>query len=107
MPGNRLVRYSARCEFLSLDALSAEANMHPEIVKQFVQYGLLEPARSQGDQDQFDAQCIDRLKTIRRLRSDLGINLPGIAAVLDLLARIQKLQREQAELRRQLNSATS
>jgi DNA-binding transcriptional MerR regulator len=99
MPGNRLVRYSERCEFLSLDALSAEANLRPEIVMQFVQYGLLEPARSQDDLDQFDAQCVDRLQTIWRLRNDLGINLPGIAAILDLLARIKKLEREVADLR--------
>jgi DNA-binding transcriptional MerR regulator len=47
----------------------------------------------------FEAACVTRLRTIGRLRRDLGINLPGIAAVLELLDRVQSLQRELDTLR--------
>ena len=42
----------------------------------------------------------DPYPTFRRLREDLGINLPGVAAVMDLLERVEALQRELANLRR-------
>jgi hypothetical protein len=38
-----------------------------------------------------------------RLRRDLGINLEGIAAVLDMRERIESLQREVEYLRRRLS----
>ena len=38
---------------------------------------------------------------IERLRRDVGINLSGIAAILDLLDRLTALQRENERLRNQ------
>jgi MerR family transcriptional regulator/heat shock protein HspR len=35
-----------------------------------------------------------------RLRRDLGINLPGVAAVLDMRERIETLQKEVERLQR-------
>jgi DNA-binding transcriptional MerR regulator len=42
----------------------------------------------------FDAAAVPRLRTIRRLRENLGINVAGIAVVLDLLDKLAALQRE-------------
>jgi MerR family transcriptional regulator/heat shock protein HspR len=70
------------------------------LVERFVAYGLLEPIADEGRVVWFDLVAVRRLRTIRRLREDLGINLPGISVVLDLLGRIESLQHELAELRR-------
>ncbi len=42
----------------------------------------------------FEAPCVTRLRARRRLSCDLGINMLGITAVLDLLDRVQELQRQ-------------
>jgi DNA-binding transcriptional MerR regulator len=42
----------------------------------------------------FDAAAVPRLRTIRRLRENLGINVAGVAVILDLLEKLQALQRE-------------
>ena len=34
------------------------------------------------------------IKNIERLRNDLGVNLPGIGLILDLLERISQLEKE-------------
>jgi DNA-binding transcriptional MerR regulator len=46
---------------------------------------LIEPLQPKGAQLFFDASAVPRLRTIRRLRESLGINLAGVAVVLDLL----------------------
>jgi DNA-binding transcriptional MerR regulator len=71
-------------------------------VEQFVQFGLIEPLQPKGAQLFFDASAVPRLRTISRLRESLGINLAGVAVVLDLLDKFSALQRENKMLRSRL-----
>jgi DNA-binding transcriptional MerR regulator len=80
--------------YLTLDALAERADMHPALVERYVDCGLIEPSARDGVELLFDAAAVPRLCTIKRLRNNLGINLAGIAVVLDLLDRIKALQRE-------------
>ena len=87
-------------EQLTLENLAACAGVHPTLITYFVEYGLLKPSTRTGTQWLFDTACITRLRTIERLRRDLGANLPGIAVILDLLDRLTSLQREVEQWRR-------
>jgi chaperone modulatory protein CbpM len=82
--------HSAAEGHLTIAMLADEARLHPRFIEQLVDYGLLEPEREKL----FDRQALRRLRSICRLHDDLGINLAGIAVALDLLERIQSLQRE-------------
>jgi DNA-binding transcriptional MerR regulator len=79
---------------LTLDDLAACAGLHPDLVARFVDFGLVQPV--------FDASKVLRLRSIQRLRAELGINLEGVAVVLDLVERLQTLERENAWLRAKL-----
>ena len=95
-----IVIYAARREHLTLDALAARAGMHPGLVERFVECGLIEPIEWEGSKQLFSPSVVSRLVTIGRLRDSLGINLTGIAVVLDLLDQVEgKLKREN-EVRR-------
>lgn len=97
---DNLILHPMVLNLLSLESLAGVAEMPPDLIRLFVERGLIEPVQSEADsQVWFEASCVLRLRTIRRLRRDLGINLPGIAAVLDLLDRVQSLQREVEALR--------
>lgn len=87
---------------LTLDMLAAHAGVHPALVKQFVDLGLIEPVEWEGAKSVFDASAVPRLRTICRLRETLGINLAGVAVVLDLLDKFCALQRENETLRNRL-----
>ena len=110
MPGHQLILHPMLGQRLTLQALAAAADMHPRLVEQFVAYGLLEPvsAEEPGPAGRPAGRArpastparAPRLRKIRRLREDLGINLAGVAVALDLLERIEALQRELANLRR-------
>jgi MerR family transcriptional regulator, heat shock protein HspR len=84
---------------LTLDALAAHADMHPGLVQQFVELGLIEHIGSDGVSSVFDASAVPRLRMIRRLRESLGINLAGVAVILDLRDKFCALQRENETLR--------
>jgi DNA-binding transcriptional MerR regulator len=86
---------------LTLEMLAATAEIHPDLVEQFVAYGLLEPVEWAGPMLLFDAAAVLRLQTILRLRRDTGVNLAGIGMILDLLDRLRALERENQWLRAQ------
>jgi DNA-binding transcriptional MerR regulator len=85
---------------LNLHDLADAAGVHPELVEQFIEYGLLEPMASEAPDPLFAISAIERLRRIMRLRRDLGVNLPGVAVILDMRERMEQLQKELERLRR-------
>jgi MerR family transcriptional regulator, heat shock protein HspR len=86
-------------EQITLDTLAAKVDLHPTIVERFVDCGLLEPEEGGGAQMVFNVTCIARVRTIVRLRRDLGVNLAGIGVILDLLDRLAAAEQENTWLR--------
>jgi DNA-binding transcriptional MerR regulator len=85
---------------LTLDDLAHAAGMTPEIVDTFVRYRLVEPAPKITAYPLFPISCVDRLKRILRLRNDLGVNLAGVAVILEMTEHIEELKRELIVLRK-------
>ena len=83
-------------ESWTLERLAAWTGVPPERLQRYVEYGLIEPTPQAGSQPLFDAACLARLQRIERLRRDLGVNLAGMAVMLDLLERLTVLQHEVA-----------
>jgi DNA-binding transcriptional MerR regulator len=81
-------------EQLTLETLAASAGLHPALVERFVEFGLLEPVEWVVAQLLFDVAAVPRLRLIERLRCDIGVNLAGIAVILDMLDRLRALQHE-------------
>jgi MerR family transcriptional regulator/heat shock protein HspR len=72
-------------EWVELESLE----IHPDIVQQLVEWGIVE---IRGSHVHF-RQAV-RLQKLMRLRRKLGVNLPGAAIIVDLLERIETLQDE-------------
>jgi chaperone modulatory protein CbpM len=94
-----LVPRRTRRERLTLEAAAAQVGLHPVLIERFVEFGLIEPAERTGAELRLDPACLPRLMTIARLRSDLGVNLHGVAVILDLVDRLATLERELTWLR--------
>ena len=58
-----------------------------EWVLEIVEYGLLDPVEHVGEELAIAARLLDRLATIHRLNVTQGVNLPGVAIILELLER--------------------
>lgn len=99
MPRTDVVAVSNQEQVLTLEMLALRAGIHPAQVRQFVDLGLVQAIRRQDIVLLFEASMVPRLRAINRLRRDLGINLEGVAVVLDLLEKLRALQRENELLR--------
>jgi chaperone modulatory protein CbpM len=91
---NMLVLSQRNPQLLTLEELAHAAGLHPNLVESFVDFGLLEPVGRHGPRPLFDTAALLRVRAIQRLRHDLGINLPGIAVILDLTERLRTMQQE-------------
>lgn len=96
----RLHIHSAPREPLyNLETLARLAGTHPAHVSNYIRLGLLDPVAGEGHDERewrFDDSSLHTLRRIERLRSELGININGVAVVLELLRQIDDLQREMA-----------
>ena len=83
---------------ITLDELCRTCTVEVEEVITLVREGILDPAGGAlGEQGpghwRFHISSLRRVRTARRLQSDLGVNLPGAALALELLDRIAELER--------------
>ena len=95
-----LILWRTEHSLLTLTDLANVAGLHPELVEKFVDYGLIEPSPGTGSGPLFPADAVKRLRCIMRLRRDLGVNLAGVAVILEMRERVETLQRELELLRR-------
>ena len=76
---------------LSLDELAREAGVHPELVRRMARIGLIDPV-SPGS-DLWPSAAAARIARAVRLRRDLGLNYAGALLAMDLVERIDELER--------------
>ncbi len=60
-------------------------DMHPQTLRKYDKEGLVRPQRSQGSRRLYSDSDVERLRVIRRLADELGLNLNGVSLVLDLV----------------------
>ena len=72
--------------------------MHPQTLRSYEREGLITPARTEGNTRRYSRRDVDKLKFIRRLTQDEGLNLAGVKAVLQMGDRLQKAHKRIGEL---------
>ncbi len=78
--------------------------VHEQTLRYYERAGLVEPARSRGRIRLYSLTDIERVRQIRRLTDDLGVNLAGVDVILRLTDRIRELEDENELLRAGLRS---
>lgn len=76
--------------------------LHPQTVRLYERLGLISPMRVGNKNRLFSDADIERLRQIRRLTQDMGVNLAGVEIILDLLQKLEDLQAEVRDLRARL-----
>ena len=73
--------------------------MHPQTLRKYERLGLVQPSRTLGSMRLYSRDELERLKVIRRLVDDGGINLAGVQRLLsigEVVRRIRPLMRDEA-----------
>jgi MerR family transcriptional regulator, heat shock protein HspR len=76
------------------------AEMHPQTLRMYEARGLIEPKRSPKGTRLYSQTDVERLRRIQRMTVELGMNLAGVERVLELEAKIERMQRKVEALER-------
>ena len=79
------------------------SGLHPQTLRQYDRLGLVTPARTAGHNRMYSLRDIERLREVQRL-SETGINLEGIARILELEEEVRMLRERIDELTSDVNS---
>ena len=71
--------------------------VHPQTLRHYERIGLLCPQRSEGRIRLYSNKDIERAAQIRRLVTELGVNLAGVEVILNMTERMEQLQTEMEE----------
>ncbi|HLM37284.1 MAG TPA: helix-turn-helix transcriptional regulator [Gaiellaceae bacterium] len=79
--------------------------MHPQTLRVYEEKGLVRPRRTAGNTRLYSEADLERLRLIQRLTSELGLNLAGVEAVLELQAEVGRMQARMQRLEREMRDA--
>lgn len=72
-------------------------------LRYYERLGLVQPYRSQGNIRYYSEGDIGRLRHIKGLMSDLGINLAGVEVVMRMAERMAEMQRQIQEMETEID----
>ena len=67
--------------------------VNAELVEAMIDEGVIEPTRKRDDGWRFTLSTVKQTRIAVRLQRDLGVNLAGAALAIELLERLERLQR--------------
>jgi MerR family transcriptional regulator/heat shock protein HspR len=68
--------------------------VHAQTLRYYEKVGLIEPSRSMGRVRLYSNRDLERLRQVRTLMNDLGVNLAGVEVILRLTERITEMERQ-------------
>jgi MerR family transcriptional regulator/heat shock protein HspR len=77
-----------------ISAVAEMYDIHPQTLRLYEREGLLRPSRSEGNTRLYTDEDIERLEFILNLARDLGVNIAGIAIVLQMRERMEEMNRQ-------------
>ena len=76
--------------FISMAARMLD--MHPQTLRKYERLGLIQPTRTIGSMRLYSREELERLKMIKRLVDEGGINLAGVQRLLSIAEVVQRLR---------------
>src|SRR6476469_5612903 len=68
--------------------------IHPQTLRLYEREGLLKPSRTEGNTRLYTDEDLQRLEFILSLARDLGVNIAGMAIILQMRERMEEMQHQ-------------
>ena len=75
---------------------------HVQTLRYYERVGLIAPSRSHSNIRLYSEQDLQRIREVKRLMDDLGVNLAGAEVALKLMDRIEELEKQVVQLTEEL-----
>jgi MerR family transcriptional regulator/heat shock protein HspR len=79
-------------ELIFISVAARLLDMHPQTLRKYERLGLVRPARTIGSMRLYSAEEIERLRFIKRLVEDEGVNLAGVQRLLGVAEVMQRIR---------------
>ncbi len=80
--------------YFMISAVAEKYSIHPQTLRLYEREGLLKPSRTDGNTRLYSEEDLQQLETILSLTRDLGVNLAGVEIILNMRAKIERMQGE-------------
>jgi MerR family transcriptional regulator/heat shock protein HspR len=70
---------------------------HEQTLRQYERLGLVTPQRSKGNMRMYSRRDIERLRQIKSLTDDLGVNLAGVDVILNMREEMARMRYQYAQ----------
>jgi MerR family transcriptional regulator/heat shock protein HspR len=84
-------------DLLFISMAAEMLGMHPQTLRKYERLGLIQPSRTIGSMRLYSREELERLRLIKHLVDELGINLAGVQRLLvvaEVMQRIRPLMDE-------------
>jgi MerR family transcriptional regulator/heat shock protein HspR len=91
--------------FYTISVAAELCGMHEQSLRMYERRGLIAPQRSAGNMRRFSDADVERIRFIKRLVDDLGVNLAGVEVILHMRQQLMEAQGQLEALRREVGVA--
>ena len=67
-------------------------DMHPQTLRKYERLGLIRPSRTVGSMRLYSREELERLRLIKHLVDEVGVNLAGVQRLLVIAESVQRLR---------------
>jgi MerR family transcriptional regulator/heat shock protein HspR len=79
-------------EFYFISTASRLLGMHPQTLRKYERLGFVQPTRTVGSMRVYSRDELDRLRLIKHLVDEAGINLAGVQRLLSVAESLERLR---------------
>jgi MerR family transcriptional regulator/heat shock protein HspR len=79
-------------EFLLISVAARHLGMHPQTLRKYERLGLVRPTRTLGSMRVYSRDELARLRIIKHLVDEAGINLAGVQRLLEVVDVLQRIR---------------
>jgi MerR family transcriptional regulator/heat shock protein HspR len=79
-------------ELIFISDAARMLDMHPQTLRKYERLGLVRPSRTIGSMRVYSREELDRLRLIKHLVEEAGINLAGVQRLLSIAESVQRLR---------------
>jgi MerR family transcriptional regulator/heat shock protein HspR len=80
--------------------------LHAQTLRYYERVGVVEPSRSRGNRRLYSMEDIERLRRIKTLIDDLGVNLAGVDVIMRMSERMVEMEKQMRRLESEIKRLT-
>jgi MerR family transcriptional regulator/heat shock protein HspR len=80
-----------------ISSVAERYDIHPQTLRLYEREGLLKPSRTEGNTRLYTDEDLERLELVLSLARELGVNISGIAIIIQMRERMEEMQRQMTE----------